>query len=280
MDTQRSFHSLCMMCRLLEVSRSGYYKWKKRLPNCRHQRREAVKASVIEIYHQYKRRYGAPRITRELNAKGITCSLNHVATLLREAGLKARNGKRFKTSKSNSGLYNVSRNLLERNFTATRPNEKWVTDITHILIKGGWVYLSAFMDLYSRAIVGWAVDGQMTEALINSALDMALSRRQIEDGLIVHSDQSVQYRTTCYQKKLRNLGCEISMSRRGDCWDNAAIESFFSRLKVELIFTEKFTTLEYIRSELFQYIEIFYNRQLRHSANGYISPMQFESQNA
>jgi transposase InsO family protein len=269
-----------MMCRVLEVSRSGYYKWKKGLPNLRHQRREAVKASVIETYYQFKRRYGAPRITRELNAKGIACSLNHVASLLREADLKARNGKGFKYSKSNCGFYNVSKNLIKRDFTATRPNEKWVTDITHILIKGGWVYLSAFMDLYSRAIVGWAVDGQMTEALINRALDMALSRRQVEEGLIVHSDQGVQYRATCYQEKLRRLGCRISMSRRGDCYDNSAIESFFSRLKVELIFTEKFTTLEHIRSKLFQYIEIFYNRQRRHSANGYISPMQFESQNA
>jgi putative transposase len=265
------------MCRVLEVSRSGYYKWKKGFPNRRHQRHEAVKTSVIETYYQFKRRYGAPRITRELNERGIFCSLNFVASLLREAELKAKNGKGFKYSKSNSGHYNVTRNLLKRDFTATRPNEKWVTDITHILIKGGWVYLSAFMDLYSRAIVGWAIDGQMTEALIDSALDMALSRRQVDDGLIVHSDQGVQYRTTCYQEKLRRLGCQISMSRRGDCWDNAAIESFFSRLKVELIFTEKFTTLEHIRSELFYYIEIFYNRQRRHSANGYISPMQFES---
>ena len=168
-----------MMCRVLEVSRSGYYKWEKGLPNSRHQRREIVKSSVIEIYYQFKRRYGAPRITLELNAKGIACSLNFVASLLREAGLKARNGKGFKYSKSNSGHYNVTKNLLKRDFKATRPNEKWVTDITHILIKGGWVYLSAFMDLYSRAIVGWSVDGQMTEALIGSALDMALSRRQV-----------------------------------------------------------------------------------------------------
>lgn len=264
------------MCRVLEVSRSGYYKWKKKLPNLRHQRREAVKASVLETYYQFKRRYGAPRITLELNAQGITCSHNHVAFLLREAGLKARNGKGFKYSKSNTGHYNVTGNLLKRDFKATRPNEKWVTDITHILVKGGWVYLSAFMDLYSRAIVGWAVDGQMTEALIDTALDMALSRRDVEEGLIVHSDQGVQYRATCYQERLRKLGCQISMSRRGDCWDNAAIESFFSRLKVELIFLEKFTTLEHIQRELFQYIEIFYNRQRRHSANGYVSPMQFE----
>jgi putative transposase len=278
METQRSEHSLMMMCRALEVSRSGYYKWQKRAHNNRHQHRATVKSLVIETYYQFKRRYGAPRITRELNEIGIACSHNHVAALLREAGLKARNGKGFRYSKSNSGQYNVSNNLLKRDFSATRPNEKWVTDITHILSHGGWLYLSVFMDLYSRAIVGWAVDKHMTESLINDALDMALSRRDVQAGLIIHSDQGVQYRTHCYQEKLRSLGCKISMSRRGDCYDNAAMESFFSRLKVELIFAEKFTTLEQARKELFQYIEIFYNRQRRHSANGDVSPMQYESQ--
>jgi putative transposase len=279
METQRADYSLRMMCRVLEVSRSGYYKWKKHLPNFRHQRRKQIKSSVIDTYYQFKRRYGSPRIARELNERGIPCSINHVACLLREAGLKAKNGKGFRYSSSNTGQYNVTRNLLKRDFRATRANEKWVTDITHILTKGGWVYLSAFMDLYSRAIVGWAVDGQMTEALIDNALEMAIGRRQVDEGLIVHSDQGVQFRAHCYQQKLQRLGCRISMSRRGDCWDNATIESFFSRLKVELIFTEKFTTLEHIRSELFQYIEIFYNRQRRHSALGYISPLEFESQN-
>jgi putative transposase len=267
-----------MMCRVLEVSRSGYYKWKKGVQNGRNQRREAVKTSVIETYYKFKRRYGTPRITLELNENRIACSHNHVACLLREAGLKAKNGKGFKYSKSNPGLYNVSKNLIIRDFSATKPNEKWVTDITHILINGGWLYLSVVMDLYSRFIVGWAVDNQMTESLISDAFDMAISRRQIDKGLIVHSDQGVQYRSHDYQKKLRSCGCQISMSRRGDCWDNAAMESFFSRLKVELIFGENFTTFEHVRSELFEYIEIFYNRQRRHSANGNVSPMQFERQ--
>jgi putative transposase len=269
-----------MMCRVLEVSRSGYYKWKKGVQNDRHQHREAVKKSVIETYYRFKRRYGTPRITLELNENRIACSHNHVAGLLREAGLKAKNGKGFKYSKSNPGLYNVSKNLLLRDFSATKPNVKWVTDITHILIKGGWIYLSVVMDLYSRFIVGWAVDNQMTESLISDAFDMAISRRQVDKGLIVHSDQGVQYRSHDYQKKLLSLGCQVSMSRRGDCWDNAAMESFFSRLKVELIFGEKFTTFEHARSELFEYIEIFYNRQRRHSANGNVSPMKYESQGA
>jgi putative transposase len=169
METQRLEYSLLLMCRVLEVSRSGYYKWKKREESNRYQHREHLKALVIETYYQFKRRYGAPRITRELHAKGVGCSLNFVASLLRGAGLKARNGKGFKYSKSKSGQYNVAKNLLKRKFIAKKPNEKWVTDITHILIKGGWIYLTVFMDLYSRAVVGWAIDNQMTEALINSA---------------------------------------------------------------------------------------------------------------
>lgn len=276
METQRIEYSLPLMCRALKVSRSGYYSWQTREESNRAQHREYIKSRVLETYYQFKRRYGAPRITRELNAQGIVCSLNFVASLLKEAGLKARNGKGFKYSKSNAGDYNVCKNLLKRDFRAARPNEKWVTDITHILIKGGWIYLTVFLDLYSKAIVGWSVDSQMTETLIDEALEMALLRRDVKKGLIVHSDQGVQYRSHDYQKKLRSLGCRISMSRRGDCWDNAAMESFFSRLKVELIFAEKFTTLEEARSALFQYIEIFYNRQRRHSAIGYISPMQFE----
>ena len=276
METQRRDYSLLLMCRVLKVSRSGYYSWKTREESSRYQHRETIKSLVVETYYRFKRRYGAPRITRELNTQGIACSLNFVASILREAGLRGRIGKGFRLGKSNTGDYNVCKNLVKRDFSAAKPNEKWVTDITHILIKGGWIYLTVFMDLYSRAVVGWAVDNQMTEALISCALEMALSRREIKEGLIIHSDQGVQYRSHDYQKKLRNLGCRISMSRRGDCWDNAAMESFFSRLKVELIFAEKFTTLEEARSSIFEYIEIFYNRQRRHSAIGYVSPMQFE----
>ena len=267
------------MCRVLEVSRAGYYKWKHHQVSQRQQRRELIKSEVIRLYHAFKSRYGAIRITKELNVSGFSCSRNHVAKLLGEAGLKAKNGKGFKYSKSNSGLFNIQPNVLDRCFTAKRPNEKWVTDITYVYVKNRWMYLSVVMDLFSRAIVGWAFDTQMTDALICESLEMALSRRNTSKGVLVHSDQGVQYRSHWYQSKLLNNGCRISMSRRGNCWDNAAIESFFSRLKVELIFGERFTTLEHAKREIFEYIEIFYNRQRRHSANGYISPMQFEAKN-
>ena len=280
MEEYRGQYPLILMCNTLEVSRAGYYKWKKSFVSFRQQRRDFIKSKVIATYHEFKSRYGAIRITRELNEKGFSCSLNHVADLLRKAGLKAKNGKGFKYHKSNHGLYNVSANVLRRNFTADKPNEKWVTDITYIYVNSEWLYLSVVMDLFSRAIVGWALDTQMTDTLICSAFEMALSRRETSDGLLVHSDQGVQYRSNWYQSKLLSNGCQISMSRRGNCWDNSVVESFFSRLKVELIFGEKFSTLEHAKREIFEYIEIFYNRQRRHSANGYISPMQFEQLNA
>jgi len=264
------------MCRILEVSRSGYYRWTHREISHRRQQREQMKAQVVELYHKFKRRYGAIRITRELNDTGTCCSLNYVASLLREAGLKAKNGKGFKYSKSNAGLINIKPNILRQNFTATRPNEKWVSDITYIYVNYEWMYLAAVMDLYSRAIVGWAFDTQMTDSLIGAAFEMALGRRDVLDGMLVHSDQGTQYRSNWYQAKLLDNGCQISMSRRGNCWDNAAMESFFSRPKAELIFGEKFITVEHAEQEIFEYIEVFYNRQRRHSALGYISPMQFE----
>jgi len=264
------------MCRVLEVSRAGYYRWLHREVSLRWQRRELIKSKVITLYHDFKSRYGAIRITKELNETGTSCSLNHVAQLLREEGLKAKNGKGFKYSKPNSGLINIMPNILSQDFTATQPNEKWVSDITYIYVNYEWMYLAVVMDLFSRAIVGWAFDTQMTDSLVGSAFEMALARRDVSDGLMVHSDQGTQYRSNWYQAKLLSNGCQISMSRRGNCWDNAAMESFFSRLKVELIFEEKFTTMEHAEQMIFEYIEVFYNRKRRHSALGYISPMQFE----
>jgi len=264
------------MCRLMRISRAGYYQWKDRPPSTRYKQRQVVKSAVKQTYFKFKARYGAPRIAEELNEMGISCSKNHVAVLLRESGLKARNGRNFKYRSASTKNYNVKENLLNRQFTANKPNQKWVSDITYIFVNGKWLYLAAVMDLFSRAIVGWALDTGVGETLISDALDMALLRRNVTKDLIVHSDRGVQYRANCYQDKLLNHGCRISMSRLGNCWDNAAMESFFSRLKVELIFAEKFRTIEEAKSAIFEYIEVFYNRIRKHSANGYVSPMQFE----
>jgi len=278
MDKHRGSYALELMCRVLKVSRSGYYSWKHREPSSRFIRREALKTEVEGLFERYLKRYGAIRLARELNDKGIRCSLNYVASLLRELGLRARNGKRFKYSKPNSNKKNIQANLLGRNFKAERPNEKWVTDITYIWVSGKWLYLAAVMDLCSKAIVGWSLANHMMDSLIKDAFEMAVSRRKITTDLIVHSDQGVQYRSNEYQEHLLSHGCQLSMSRKGNCWDNAAMESFFSRLKVELIYAEQLKNFEQAKLLIFEYIEVFYNRIRRHSANNYVSPMQFEQQ--
>lgn len=267
-----------MMCRVLSVSRSGYYAWLKRPVSSRDQQRARVQAAVAETFQRFKKRYGAPRLTKELNEQGISCSLNHVATLLRENGLRARNGKRFRYFPRVEATTNIIGNKLRRDFTAPAPNTKWVSDITYIKVGRRWMYLAAVMDLFSRKIVGWSLDSHMREELILDALDMAVTLRQPQGSLLVHSDRGVQYRGNEYQEALETYGIECSMSRKGNCWDNAAMESFFSRLKVELIYAECFKTVDEAKSEIFQYIEIFYNRQRRHSSLGYVSPDRFEQQ--
>ena len=264
------------MCHWLNVSRSGYYRWRGRKPSQRAIKRELVRCAVVDIYHQFKKRYGAPRITVELNALGITCSENHVAQLLQIEGLRARNGKSFKYQPSAYATYNVSPNLLARNFKANKPDEKWVSDITYIDVDGEWMHMAVIMDLYSRQIIGWAVDETMTTELILAAFNMAISRRQVMPGLILHSDRGVQYRAGEYQEALKEEKIQCSMSRKGNCWDNAVMESFFSRLKVELVYAEEFKTSEPAYRGLFEYIEVFYNRVRRHSSLGYVSPAQYE----
>jgi putative transposase len=266
-----------MMCRLLSVSRSGFYAWLKRPPSTREQRRALIGMAVEDTYSQFKKRYGAPRLTVELNAQGIPCSLNHVASLLRERGLRARNGKGFKYRPATEAMTNVNDNLLRRNFTTERPNRKWVTDITYIRVGRVWLYLAAVMDLFSRKIVGWALESHMREGLILQALNMAVSGRELKDT-VIHSDRGVQYRGNEYQAALEQHGLTCSMSRKGNCWDNAVMESFFSRLKVELIYAENYKKVEDARAGIFEYIEIFYNRLRRHSAIGYISPHAYEQQ--
>jgi len=275
-DTQRGYYSLKLMCRVLSVSRSGYYHWKSRSESNRYKFRQVISALVIRCYRKHRKRYGAPRIAEELTDYDIPCSTNHAAVLLQEAGLKAKNGIGFKYTKPGESTKNVCTNLILRNFKALGPDQKWVTDITYIRVMSQWMYLATVMDLYSRFIVGWSIDTQMTELLACNAFQMAIGRRNVTRQMIIHSDQGVQYRSKVYQDMLRDHGCQISMSRKGNCWDNAAMESFFSRLKVELIYGEKFYNFDHVRQEVFEYIEIYYNRQRKHSALGYKSPLQFE----
>ena len=267
-----------MMCRVLAVSRSGFYAWLKRPVSRRDQRRALVGMAVESAYVEFKKRYGAPRLTVELNAQGIPCSLNHVAALLQERGLRARNGKGFRYYPRTEAMTNVNDNLLRRQFETSAPNQKWVSDITYIKVGRAWLYLAAVLDLFSRKIVGWALDTHMRESLILEALDMAVSNRPIQHGTLIHSDRGVQYRGNEYQEALRTHGLCCSMSRKGNCWDNAVMESFFSRLKVELIYAENYRTVEEARPGIFEYIEMFHNRKRRHSALGYVSPHEYEQQ--
>ncbi|KZY31238.1 transposase [Oleiphilus sp. HI0081] len=224
--------------------------------------------------------YGSRRIAKELNDLGYPCSENYIANIMKSQGIRARNGKGFKYSRHSLTMVNVSENILWRDFNAKHPNEKWTTDITYIWVKDKWLYLATVMDLYSRCIVGWALDETMTEALVTKALSVALARRKPKPGLILHSDRGVQYRAQGYVDFVANSQLKQSMSRKGNCWDNAPMESFFSRLKVELIYAKNYQSMDEARTGIFTYIEVFYNRKRRHSAIGNISPVEFENRTA
>ena len=264
------------MCRVLHVSRSGYYSWKNRKPSKRKQKRENMEIIIKETFENFQARYGSRRIASEMNDFGLPCSVNYVAKIMQENKIKALNGKGFNYRHQSLTMVNVADNLLWRDFSAQHPNEKWTTDITYIWVNNKWMYLAAVMDLFSRIIVGWAVDVTMTEELVAEALSVALGRRGFHDGLILHSDRGVQYRAQKYIDFACSKGCVMSMSRKGNCWDNAPMESFFSRLKVELIYPNNYQTIDDAKAGLFEYIEIFYNRKRRHSAIGYISPAEYE----
>ncbi|GAB1261566.1 IS3 family transposase [Aurantivibrio plasticivorans] len=269
-------YSLSLMCDVLGVSRQGFDRWKKRPVSQQEARRQRMEEKVKETYEEFEARYGARRIADELNALGISCSTNYVADIMHKQQIKARNGKGFKYSQHSLTMNNVADNLLWRDFKAQAANEKWTSDITYIWVNDRWLYLATVMDLYSRRIVGWALDTSMTETLVKTALQNALSQREIEPGLILHSDRGVQYRSQGYIDFAHSKGMKLSMSRKGNCWDNAPMESFFSRLKVELIYAKNYQTIDEACSGIFEYIEIFYNRKRRHSANDNLSPVEFE----
>ena len=274
------YYPVALMCRVLNVSKSGYYRWLDRPVSARDQRRVDMEERIKSTYEEFEAAYGAPRLAKELTELGHPCSVNYVAKIMAEQGIKARNGKGFRYSRHSLTMHNVSDNLLWRDFAASKPNEKWTTDITYIWVKNQWLYLATVMDLFSRKIVGWSLDTSMTERLIKDAMKMAFTNRESSPGLIVHSDRGAQYRAQNYIDYLTSNNCRISMSRKGNCWDNAPMESFFSRLKVELIYAKNYRTIQEAKSGVFAYIEIFYNRKRRHSANDGMSPVAYEEKAA
>lgn len=274
----RSDFPVAMMSRVLGVSRAGFYEWLGREPSAQARRRERVGKAVEEVFYSHKRRYGAPRLKLALNAQGLDCSENYVAKLMRARCLRAHNGRGFRYVRPIEATTQVKDNVLGRNFSSDGPNRKWVSDITYIRLGRGWVYLAVVLDLYSRQVVGWALDTHMRETLILEALQMARGRRQVRPGLLLHSDRGVQYRGNEYQQTLQDLGIQASMSRKGNCWDNAVMEAFFARLKVELIYPENYREIDSLRTGLFEYIEIYHNRQRLHSSIGYDNPAHYELQ--
>lgn len=270
-------YSIQEMCQFLKVSRSGYYEWLKRGESLRKKNDRELAELIRTIFEQNKRRYGSPRIYDEIRDRGIRCSRKRVARLMREMGLKARHKRKFKETTNSKHDYPVAPNLLNRQFKTDAPNQVWVADITYIRTFEGWLYLAAVMDLYSRKIVGWAMSERMTSDLAISALKMAIKRRKPRKGLMHHSDRGVQYASNPYQHVLREHDMICSMSRKGNCWDNSPMESFFSTLKTECIQDKVYLARVLAKREIFEYIEIDYNRKRRHSSIGSMSPEIFEN---
>ena len=268
--------SLKRMCRVLRVSRSGYYAWKQRAPSRRERANGELLAQIQAVYQLSRKTYGSPRIHVYLRRKGVVCGRNRVAHLMQQYRMVARKARRWHpvTTRPFPGA-RTAPNLLNREFEASRPNQKWVSDITYIDTAEGWLYLASILDLHSRLVVGWAMADQMGVELVKDAWKMALLNRQPAQGLLHHSDRGSQYTSEAYQRYMTALSCRVSMSRTGNCYDNAVMESFFATLKTECAATQ-FSGKAEARSAIFEYIEGWYNRQRLHSSLGYLSPVDFE----
>jgi putative transposase len=275
-EEYRKTYPVSVLCETLGVSLSGYYAWMKR-PMSQHEREDNQLAEHIQaVYHACRQVYGSPRIHAELQAQGITSSRKRVARLMREQGLSAcRRRHRTITTKSELGA-RVAPNVLDQDFTASRPNEKWTGDITAIWTYEGWLYLAVVLDLYSRRVIGWAMAATQDETLIETAFRMALLGRHPSAGLLFHSDRGSQYTSDAYQGLLADVSVTVSMSRTGNCYDNAVTESFFGTLKGECVERTSFQTRGQARQTIFEYVECFYNQVRRHSSLGYVSPTAYE----
>jgi putative transposase len=268
------------LCKVLGVSQSGYFAWKSR-PASRRQREDLVLlAHVRSAFQLSNETYGSPRLTRELQDQGLSVGRRRTARLMRENGLRARQPRRFKRTTDSHHAFPVAPNLLDQDFSAERPDEKWGADISYVWTREGWLYLAVVMDLYARRVVGWAVSDRLHKELALSALRRALAVRRPEAGLLHHSDRGSQYCSIEYQAELRRHGMLISMSGKGNCYDNSMVETFFKTLKSELVWRTVFLTRAEARNALARYIDGFYNPTRRHSALGFVSPAQFERRTA
>lgn len=274
----RGDFDVAVMCGILGVAASGFYSWLDRPGSARATRAAALVEEIRVIHRERRHVYGSPKVHRELLARGRKVNRKTVARLMRLAGIRSRVRKRFRVRTTDSNHDNpVAANLLDRRFGVKDPDTVWATDITYIHTDEGVLYLAGVMDLCSRRIIGWSMDAAMTAGLVLRAMDMAINTRRPDAGLMHHSDRGVQYTCGRYREFLSTHGITVSMSRTGDCYDNAVVESFWGKLKTEMIYHQRFATREQARAAVFDYIEVFYNRQRLHAAIGYVSPEQFEA---
>jgi putative transposase len=271
-------HPINAMCEVLTVSRSGYYQWQNCGASARARQTEAIKGKIACVYSASRGTYGSPRVTAALLAQGEPVGRNRVARLMRQAGLQGRQARRYRVRTTDSAHHEpIAPNLLAEAPAPSLPDKVWATDITYVETGEGWLYLAGVLDLYSRRLIGWAMGSSLETALPLAALHMALNQRRPDAGLLHHSDRGCQYASTVYRAALAEHGCIASMSRRGNCYDNATMESFWSTLKLELVYRRHFATRSEATTAIFDYIEAFYNRSRLHSALGFKSPLDYES---
>lgn len=268
-------YPIATQCEVLEVSRSGYYDWRNRPVSMRERENLQLVEKIKEAYTESEETYGSPRIHAELVEQGLQVGENKVARLMRENMVVSIHRKKFRSTTDSNHNLPVAENLLDRNFEATAPNQKWVGDITYIPTREAWLYLAVVIDLFSRQVVGWSFSDTLSRGIAIDALQMAIKQRGISAQLF-HSDRGVQYASGAFQKELEDAGIICSMSRKGNCWDNSVSESFFHTLKVERVHRRSYVTRDHARADIFDYLERFYNRKRKHSTLGYLSPVAFE----
>ena len=274
---QKDF-TLRRMCDVLEVSVSGYQAWRRGGTGERKRLSDSQMLTLIRAIHaELKGSYGSPRMVKELHRRGLPASKPRVERLMRENGIRARHKRRYKATTDSKHSLPVAENLLDRNFTPSAPNQIWTSDITYLWTDEGWLYLAVVLDLFNREVVGWSLKPRMTADIVTDALTMAWFRKRPASGLIHHSDRGSQYAGHAFQERLKAFGMTCSMSRKGNCWDNAPTESWFNSFKNARVFGERFGTRDGMKTMAFEYIEVFYNRQRLHSTLGYRSPSQFLS---
>jgi transposase InsO family protein len=276
MQKQTKEFNVDAMCEALGVNRSGYYAYKNAPLSMRQTEDERLTALIVKSFNESRQNYGTERIQKDLRELGEKISRRRIRRLMKQVGLACKTVKKFKATTNSKHDEAISPNLLNRNFKVDDPNKVWVGDITYIWTDMGWLYLATVIDLFSRKVVGWSMSDRMKTSLVNDAMQMAIWQRKPPKGLIWHTDRGSQYASKSHRALLKQHRIEQSMSRKGDCWDNAVAESFFHTLKTELVFHERYKTREQAHASIFEYIEVFYNRKRRHSANDLMSPANFE----